>query len=182
MDQAPGPIPCCNPSRPPKGNTTKLSYDATGALTSITDALGHATSIPHHTGGGLPETVVDANGVSTDFSYDVRQRLISSAISTSAGVLTTRFSYDAAGDLTGTTLPGQVFWRNPYDFAHRLTGISDLFGNSIAYTLDALGDRTQTNTNDPTGAAQRQHSRVFDALGRVIQDIWRRGPDYYGHL
>jgi YD repeat-containing protein len=49
----------------PNGNTTRFGYDGTGALTSITDPLSHQTQITSHTGGGLPEVIVDPNGVTT---------------------------------------------------------------------------------------------------------------------
>ena len=35
---------------------TSFTYDSTGALTQIADALGHTTKITAHTGGGLPLT------------------------------------------------------------------------------------------------------------------------------
>ena len=46
-----------------------------------------------------------------------------------------------------------------YDAAHRLTGVTDLLNQSVAYTLDAQGDRTQSNVADANGAIlQRTHS------------------------
>jgi YD repeat-containing protein len=59
---------------------TTFTYDASGALTAITNALGQTTSITAHTGGGSPLTIVDPNGVTTNLSYDARQRLLTSAV------------------------------------------------------------------------------------------------------
>jgi len=155
----------------PNGNTTSFTYDATGALTAITNALGQTTNITAHTGGGLPLTVVDPNGVTTTLAYDARQRLFTSTVATSQGPRTTAFTYDAAGNLTKTTLPDGSALTNTYDTAHRLTTITDLFHQNVDYTLDALGDRTQTNLTAVGNRIQRQHSDSFDALGRVLQDI-----------
>jgi RHS repeat-associated protein len=155
----------------PNGNTTSFSYDASGALIKTTNALGQATSITAHTGGGLPLTVVDPNGVITALSYDARQRLLTSTIGTAAGPLTTTNTYDAAGNLIKTTLPDGSALTNTYDTAHRLTTITDLFHQNVAYALDALGDRTKTNLTAVGNRIQRQHSDNFDALGRVLQDI-----------
>jgi RHS repeat-associated protein len=150
---------------------TTFTYDNTGALTATTNALGQTTKITQHLAGGLPQTVIDPNGVTTNLSYDTRQRLTSSAVTTAAGVLTTKYAYDFAGNLLTTTLPDGSALTNGYDAAHRLTSVTDLFKQSITYTLDALGDRTQANVLDATGKVQRKHSGVFDVLGRTLQDI-----------
>jgi len=150
---------------------TKFTYDASGALTQITNALNQTTKITAHTPGGLPQTIVDPNGVTTQLAYDARLRLVSSALTTSAGTLTTKYAYDAVGNLLSVALPDGSAITNTYDAAHRLTGLADLFNQKIAYTLDALGNRTQTKVSDATGTLQFRHSGAFDVLGRLSQDI-----------
>ncbi len=158
-------------TKTPKENTTSFTYDGSGALVRVTNALGQATNVSAHTGGGLPETVVDPNGVTTTLTYDARQRLLTSTVATSQGPRTTTYTYDAAGNLIKTTLPDGSALANTYDTAHRLTTITDLFHENVAYTLDALGDRTKTNLTSVGNRIQRQHSDNFDDLGRVVQDI-----------
>jgi RHS repeat-associated protein len=150
---------------------TKFTYDASGALTKTTNALNQATQITLHLPGGLPETVIDPNGVTTQLTYDARQRLLSSTVATAQGQLATKYAYDAAGNLLTATLPDGSALTNTYDAAHRLTALADFFGQKIAYTLDALGDRTQTNVSNAASVVQRKHTAGFDALGRVLQDI-----------
>jgi len=58
-----------------------------------------------------------------------------------------------------------------YDTAHRLTAITDLFGQKILYALDAFGDRTATNVRNASNTLTSQHSNTFDALGRMLTDI-----------
>jgi RHS repeat-associated protein len=154
----------------PNGNTTKYGYDSTGALTSTTDALKHVTQITAHTGGGLPETIVDPNNVTTTLTYDPRLRLTSSTVSGSSGTYKTTWTYDAAGNLITTTLPDNSYLTNTYDTAHRLIKVTDALGNYTGYTLDALGDRTQTSVYKSGGTITWQDSGTFDALGRELVD------------
>ena len=150
---------------------TAYAYDSSGALTGITNPLNQQTTITSHTGGGLPQTIVDPNGVTTNLTYDPRQHLLTSTVVTSAGQRTTTYGYDAAENLTSVTLPDGSGLTYAYDAAHRLTGITDLLGNKVSYTLDALGDHTATSVLNPSGSVTRQHSNTFDALGRMLQDI-----------
>jgi hypothetical protein len=40
-------------------------------------------------------------------------------------------------------------------------------GNTVTYTLDALGNRLQEDVRDPTGQLAHSQSRVYDALSRL---------------
>ncbi len=164
-------------SRGRKGGrpTTSFGYDGTGALTSITDPLKHVTNITAHSGGGLPETVVDPNGVTTNLVYDGRQRRISSTVSGTTGTYKTSWAFDLAGNLLTTTLPDGSFLTNSYDTAHRLIKTTDALGNYISYTLDALGDRTASDIYQNGGTLTWQRSGTFDALGRELLDTGGAG-------
>jgi RHS repeat-associated protein len=150
---------------------TQFTYDSSGALIATTNALGQVTKITQRTPGGLPRTIVDPNGVTTNLTYDARLRLLTSTLTTSAGPLTTSYAYDAAGNLLKVTQPDGSAFTNTYDAAHRLIGTADLFTNGIAYTLDANGDRINTAVSNPGGTVTRRHSATFDALGRLLNDI-----------
>ena len=150
---------------------TRFTYDGSGALTDVTNALGQQTRITQHTGGGLPLTVIDPNTVTTTLTYDARLHLNTSTVHTAAGSLTTTYTYDPAGNLQSVQLPDGSMLTNGYDTAHRLTSVTDLFGQSTAYALDALGDQTLVNVLDANHTVKKTHSGVFDALGRVLQDI-----------
>ncbi|MGB6686312.1 MAG: DUF6531 domain-containing protein, partial [Terracidiphilus sp.] len=150
---------------------TTYTYDSTGALTGIANPLNQQTTISSHTGGGLPLTVVDPNGVTTNLTYDPRQHLLTNTVITSGGNRTTTYGYDAAEDLTSVTQPDSSKLTYTYDTAHRLTAITDLLGQKISYTLDALGDRTAINVRNASSTVTSQHSDTFDALGRMLTDI-----------
>ena len=158
----------------PNGGTTTFSYDGTGALTAITDPLQHVTQMTSHTGGGLPEVIVDPNGVVTTWIYDGRQRPTSSTVSGTGGTFATTWAYDAAGNLITTTLPDNSYLTNAYDTADRLTQVTDALGNYVTFTLDPLGDRTQSVIFGHAGAAW-QRAGTFDALGRLLVDTQGAG-------
>ena len=154
---------------------TGFGYDSSGTLIRITNALGQLTQVTQHTPGGLPQTIVDANGVATQLAYDARLRLTSSTINTGAGALTTSYAYDAAGNLLSVTLPDGSKLANGYDAAHRLTSVTNLFSEKTAYILDALGDRTLVNVTNASNVVKRTRSDAFDALGRLARDAGGAG-------
>lgn len=155
--------------------TTRFTHDSSGALATITNPLNQVTHITAHTGGGYPLTVTDPNGVATALTYDGQMRVTSRSVNTSAGALTTQYSY-WFGDLLFSVKPpdGSELDTSP-DTALRPVNLVDAYGNAITYGLDALGDRTQINTTDSTQALTRQHSATFDALGRKLTDVGGAG-------
>ncbi len=138
-----------------------------GNLASLTNALGHVTQITAYDANGRVLTVIDPNGLTTNLSYDARGRLTGKSV----GTETTSYQYDGVGQLTQITLPNGASLTYTHDAAHRLTGITDGLGNSISYTLDAMGNRTREDIKDPTNQLSRTRSRGFDALNRLYQDI-----------
>ncbi|MDR2877018.1 MAG: hypothetical protein LBV36_03120 [Chromatiales bacterium] len=146
---------------------TTLAYDASGNLSSLTNALGHVTQFTSYDAHGHPLTVIDPNGVTTTLTYDLRSRLTSRA---TAGE-TTSFTYDNVGQVTRVTLPGGSYLDYTYDAAHRLTSVADRLGNRIDYTLDAMGNRIEENVYDPYSALTQTRSRVYSAINRLTQDL-----------
>ncbi len=103
----------------------------------------------------------------TTLTYDARERLTSREV----GTETTSFSYWPIGLVKLVTLPDSSTLQFTYDGAQRLTTISDGAGNSISYTLDVLGNRTAENWYDPTSTLRRTHTRVFNNLSQLYQEI-----------
>jgi RHS repeat-associated protein len=159
----------------PNGNTTTFTFGTDGALTNISNALSQNTAITSHTGGGLPLTITDPNSVTTTLTYSPRNWLLTSTVGTGAGPLTTTNTYDAAGNLTKVQQPDGSYLVNAYDTAHRLTSVTDSFGNSIDYTLDALGDRTVSNIENPSAVVTRGHTATYDTLGRTVTEVGGMG-------
>jgi YD repeat-containing protein len=138
-----------------------------GNVATVTNAAGHVTNITAYNAHGQPLTIVDPNGMTITLAYDARQRLTSR---NSGGEITT-YDYDGVGQLSKVTLPDGSFLSYSYDAAHRLTGMSDNLGNSIAYTLDAMGNRTQEQVRDPGNSLVQTRSRVYNNLNRLFQEL-----------
>jgi RHS repeat-associated protein len=155
--------------------TTNYSYDSTGALIATKNALGQTTKITSHTPGGWPLTKIDANGVETAFTYDVRLRLLTRTVSTKSGNLVTSYIYDPVGDLLSTTLPDGSAIGRQYDGAHRLIAIIDLQSHEITYKLDLAGNQVQTSVLRTGGQLDSQRSATFDALGRLLTSVGGAG-------
>lgn len=155
-----------------RSTTTYAYYTCTtgfqcGQLQTLTDAAGNITSFNTYNAHGQPLTITDPNGVVTTLTYDARQRLTSRQV----GSETTSFAYYSSGMVQKVTLPDGSYAQYSYDAAHRLTAIADGAGNSIQYTLDAMGNRTAESTYDPGNKLHRTHARVFNAFDELYQDI-----------
>lgn len=152
---------------------SKTTFGYTGGtLTSITDALSHATNILTYTSGGLPLTVTDQNSVLTTLAYNPRLWLTSSVLTlSSGGNLTMTLAYDSAGNLTSHTLPDASYLAYGYDDAHRLTTVTNPLSESQTLTYNSAGNVTQVLWKDEGGTTTRQRTATFDALGRILTDV-----------
>jgi RHS repeat-associated protein len=142
-----------------------------GQVQTMTDALGHLTTYNTYNAYGQPLTITDPNNVVTSLTYDARQRLTSRQV----GSETTGFSYYPTGLLQTVTLRDTTTIQYTYDSAHRLTKIADGAGNSIQYTLDAMGNRTAESAYDPSLTLDRTLSRVFNTLSELSEQIGAAG-------
>ena len=152
--------------------TTYTYYTCTtggqcGQLNAVTDPVGNVTTYNTYNAHGQPLTITDPNGVVTTLTYDNRMRLTSRQV----GTETTSFTYWPTGLLKQVTMPDSSYVLYTYDNAHRLTQISDGAGNSIQYTLDAIGNRTTEKTYDPSSVLHRTHTRVYNTLNELYQDV-----------
>ncbi|MGH8469839.1 MAG: RHS repeat-associated core domain-containing protein [Gammaproteobacteria bacterium] len=162
-----GQVLTANGPRTDVSDVTAFTYDAQGNVATITNALGHVTRITHFDAHGHPLSITDPNGLVTQLSYDARGRLTSRTV----GSETTTYEYDGVGQLKKVTLPTSAYLSYTYDVAHRLTDLQDDLGNTIHYTLDAMGNRTQEDVLDPQGVLKQTHARVYNSLNRLIKTI-----------
>ncbi len=134
----------------------------------ITNALGHVTRYDDYDATGHVTRITDPNGLVTTFTYTPRGWLETRTV----GGEVTRLDYDGVGQVTKVTRPDGSHVGFEYDAAHRLTAIVDQDGNRLVYTLDNAGNRIREDIAGPGGSpVYYTHSRSFDALGRLWQDI-----------
>ncbi|MEJ7746429.1 MAG: RHS repeat-associated core domain-containing protein [Luteimonas sp.] len=143
-----------------------------GDLWKVTNSLGHVTETLQYDGVGRVLSVKDANGVITDMEYHPRGWLtarkvrgVDSAVESDDQI--TRIEYWPTGLVKKVTQPDNAFTSYTYDAAHRLTDISDNADNTMHYTLDNAGNKTQEDTKDVQGTLRRTLSRVYNQLGQL---------------
>ena len=149
--------------------TTTYTYDSADRLTGVT-APGTGTVGYTYDAAGERTALTYPSGHQVQFAYTGRGQLQSV---TDWNAKQTAYSYDSAGRLTGIASPNGVAGTLGYDNADRLTSLAYAKGGtsleSIAYTLDAAGNRTAMT--DSTGAT----SYGYDALGRLTGASYPNG-------
>ncbi|NPC59189.1 RHS repeat-associated core domain-containing protein [Caenimonas soli] len=146
----------------PKGGVWKYGYDTAGNLTSAKNPLGHEASYSYDAAGRVTSQTAP-NGLITAYRYDARGRLVSQ---NRGGEIST-FGYTPAGQLASASLPNGFQTSYSYDAAQRLIAATDNRGNSVNYTLDAMGNRIREEVKDATGNIALVTARVINSLNKV---------------
>lgn len=115
------------------------AYDAEGALTSATDALGRTTSMTYDALGRVV-TTVDAAGKAAAFAYDADNQMI--RVSDPRGLVTT-YVYDGLGQLWKQTSPDSGTTSFDYDAAGLRRGMARNDGSVITFDYDGMGRLTR---------------------------------------
>lgn len=183
-----------------RGNSEWFAYDAANRQTSHIDALGFVTRRAYSADGRLVEEtrfmnavalppanddrwashaaapVADNDAASGDrvvkYVHDGAGRLVSR---TDAANVTTRYDYDALGNVVDTTVAAgtslAVTLHRNYDLAGRILSETRAAGtadaSTTAYSYDAQGNQTSIIVGVGT-ASVRTTTQSFDALGRKI--------------
>ena len=156
---------------------TTVSYDNLGNQVGITNALNQTTSWSNHTGLGLPQRSTDINGVVTDYAYDAKGNLFSSAQYLPSGTRFTSYAYNNNRQVTDITYASGRVDRFRYNAATRLEQTGNAL-NEYARRDYALASNTVTmrsNRHTPTlsgstpaavAAGEFTASTQLDSLGR----------------
>lgn len=134
-------------------------------MASISDQLSHTTTINTANGTGQPTQITDPNGVVTNFVYDHRNRLTRKTVVASPSNEVTSYTYIGSGQPYVVTLPDSSTTTYSYDNAQRVTEVANTAGESINYTLDAMGDVTALAIKDSGGTTRKSWSATYDVLG-----------------
>lgn len=165
---------------------TRYEYEAlTGNRTAVIDANGLATRFTRYDANGQVLQMVDPNGLTTDYRYDARDRLLESK-ETAPGLGTadtTSYTYDAVGMPERLTLPDGSARIFTYDDAQRLRAVEDTLGNRVNLVVNDAGDRVREETRDQENALAQITHRVFDRLGRLHQTYGSNSAEamVFGH-
>jgi RHS repeat-associated protein len=155
------------------GDTVSYAYNAQGYLTSVTNEVGHITTINTVNGRGQPTRMTDPNGLITDFAYNERGELTTVTVSPTASPRVTTLTRDASGQITQVAAPG-VTLTFTYDNARRMTRMANAASHSVEYTYDVMGNVTKTTSKSGTTVLAERNA-TFDELGRIIRSIGAGG-------
>ncbi len=146
----------------PRGQVTQYTYDSAGNVATMRNALNQTTAFTYD-GAGRTLTQTDPNGLVTATTYDARGRMLTSA----QGAEVTTYAYTPNGQISSLALPSGYVASYTYDAAQRLIGIADNRGNTISYTLDAMGNRLREEVKDASGTIAALTTRAINTLNRV---------------
>jgi len=152
-------------------DSTVFTYNASGYLKSIANALGQTTTVTSWDWRGAPLSFTDPNGVVTNLTYDIHGRLLTSTVNPGAAQSEYQFAYDAVGDLTLVTLPMGATVQYAYDQGRRVTKVTDVRGETRTFTYDTNDDPLTLVTANSSGTTTQTHSATYDEWGRILQSI-----------
>jgi len=145
------------------GNTTTYAYGAAG--TTITDPLGHVTTVVHNQHRWM--SVTDALGGKTTVTRDANN-MITGATNPLGN--TWHFTYDANGNNTGGTDPLGASYTSTYNTLNEPLTITDALGHATSYAYDAKGNLTKI-----TDASGGIVTYTRDSRGLPLTRTNRRG-------
>jgi len=180
-------------------DATDYHYDDKGRLTSVVNALGHTVSYVYSGNWENPSHITDQNGVSTDFEYDGRGRVVSMTVDGDSSKRI-QYGYNRFGKLKEQTLPNGGTVTYNYDDAGRLTSIvrdgtsGSYIKEVISYEYNALSNLleqrkffvqlvTKTGTN-PGGTytyetieevTDNTTHNEYDTGGNLVREIGNNG-------
>ncbi len=173
---------------PGTGDTVNYAYDANGYLASVTNELGHVTTITSVDAVGRPLGVTDANGIATVFTYSPLGFLETVTVDPSGVSATTTIGYDGIGQVTSISTEDGASFTYVYDAARRLTSTTDAKGNVLSYGHDAMGNVTLTEIDNSASTLLYSQTQTFDELGRLLTSVgvgsatWRYNYDKVSNL
>ncbi|MCP2328803.1 RHS repeat-associated protein [Hamadaea flava] len=189
---------------PPGGSPITASvsrtFDGSGNVASLTDALGKVTTYTYDQFGRLSKTAAP-NGAVTTYAYDLNDELLKTvdplgAYSEStydylgrkitdsrferstSSTFTTSYAYSSAGFLQKATRPSGSYVTYTSNAAGDVITQADAAGNATQYAYDHLG--RQVTVTAPDGSKRRMvydepgnntMVKAYDSAGRLISKI-----------
>jgi len=156
---------------PGPGDTVSFTYDASGYLATVTNQVGHVTTITSVDSRGAPLSTTDPNGVVTTFSYDAMGRVEEIIVDPGPDQSRFQITYTPAGDIERLTSPGGAWIDHTYDANRRVVSATNNRGEVVRYTYDAASGVTSIEIDNSLAATLYQRTHAYDELGRVIESV-----------
>ncbi|NRR31473.1 LysM peptidoglycan-binding domain-containing protein [Oxalobacteraceae bacterium] len=172
-------------------NSTTYTYDKNGNLTSVLDNVGRMQTNTYDA-ANLQLTSVDANSVTTKFTYDAVNRVLSKSVDPTGLNLTSSYTYDALGrqatmadpngnvTVTNYDADGQVrsivvdsgaghlnlTTRFSYDSLGRKLSVTDPNGIVTSFSYDANGNAS--SSVEDVGGVNLPTRNIYDSTGNHL--------------
>ena len=115
--------------------TTTYNYDSSGNLLSVADPSGATVSLGGYDGLGRPSSVVAANGVTHNLTYDGRGNLATDTAHLPSGTAVTKYVYDGRSNLVSVSLPDGSSHNFTIAESGRIASQTDVAGNPATQTF-----------------------------------------------
>jgi YD repeat-containing protein len=154
---------------------TKYTYDSEGNKTSETDPLGNKTEWKYDSTHDVIEEITP-KGEATTIKRDEHGNATEVSRPAPGGeTQTTKYAYNAFGELTGMTNPLGHTWGYEYDgYGDRIAEIAPEGGKrTFTYNLDSQETSTTSPRGNASGAEPARFTTTIerDAQGRVVRVI-----------
>lgn len=151
------------------GDAVTYEYDTAGNLISVANGLGHTVTWSNYNAMGLPGRMVDANGLSTRYTWDARGRNLTTRFETTAGTHTWTNVWRPDDQLASAVDPTSVRTDYVYDSVGRLKEVQR---PSAHYGSGATHDRLVFDYNKLSQVTRRRagHSSTPDGTLTVTSD------------
>jgi len=155
-----------------EGRAYTYAYDALSRIAQITDPTGVVSESRTYTANGYLESLTDALGHTTQYSYDGFDRLHRM---TYADGTFEEYAYDANSNISQVTTRGGATIGYTYDALNRTVTKSPQGQATVTYSYDLAGRLTSASTplvsGDPSTGSFQQ---FYDTAGRFFKE---RYPD-----
>ena len=157
----------------------QYTYDSTNLYTGGTDSRGNPLPVTSYDTSGRLQTVTNALNQTTSYAYDLtgQTTTVTYPPDANGNVGTATMVYDGYGDLLTSTDPLGLTTTYTYDANHDLLSVTDPLGHTNSYTYDVNGNRasatypttpTSHNTTSYTAYnAYGEPSQTTDPLGNI---------------
>jgi RHS repeat-associated protein len=173
------------------GYALNYHYNGAGELSSLTDRTGATIVSYTYDAAGRPLKAVNGNGTSTEYQYDKRGQLASVVNKNASGSVSSSYTYtrNALGESTSVAGPSGTS-AYTYDAAGNLTGATLPGGRKLTYSYDAAGNRTTTSDSsagnakyslgpDDEYSSAGGTSYTFDKNGQLLSSTDAKGTTTY---
>lgn len=158
-----------------RSDVVTQEYNINGYLVSIRNAKGHEVRYQNHTAKGLPRTKYDINNVRTTYQYNERGWLRFETVHLATGALTTEYIYYRNGLLRQIRQPNGTSLSYEYNNARHLTAVVNNAGERQEFVPDTMTGEWKQHLIKGGGATRFTASRVYDDLGRVMEERGANG-------